>query len=154
MSQGPPTCAHTSRSQGSFHQRGLAWHPLASLPLDLPGALLCLCSWGGFLTVRMRSMRAIIFCLGSLLSPSCYCCFRVSVHREPTSTPFTLVRRGPSASCLRASLCVPEGWAASLPPTSQVLGKLLPSGLWQPETSPDTVKWPWETRSSLVENYW
>lgn len=129
MSQGPPMCAHTSLSQGGFHQRGLARHRLASLPLDLRGALLCLCSWGGFLTVRMRSMWAIIFCLGRLLSqPSCYCCFTVSVHREPTSAPFTLVRRSPSASCLRASLGVTEGWAASLPSTRQVLGKLLPPG--------------------------
>lgn len=129
MSQGPPTCAPMSLSQGGFHQRGLAWHKLASLPLDLQGALLCLCSWGGFLTVRIRSVWAIIFCLGSPLSqPSCYCCFGVSVHREPASNPFTLLRRGPSASCLRASLCITEGCSASLPSTRQVLGKPLPPG--------------------------
>ena len=121
MSHGPPTCAHTTLSQGRFHQRGLAWHPLASLPSDLRGALRCLCSWGGFLTVRMRSMWAITFCLGSLLSPSCYCCFGVSVHREPTSTPFTLVGGAhlPPAAGLACAFQRLSSFPALYPPGSR-----------------------------------
>lgn len=128
MSQGPPVCAHTSLSQGGFHQRGLSSASVSITPLGLRGALLCLCSWGGFLTVRMRSMWAIIFCLGRLLSqpgPAIAVSQFQSTGNQLLYSPSHTGARGLSASCSGLAWALQK--VEQLPcPLPAVLGKLLP----------------------------
>ena len=66
----PGMCTHLLAKMNSTEQ---AYGKLASLSITLPfclqGIFLCLCSWGGFLTLRMRNMWSLFFHLGRTLPP-------------------------------------------------------------------------------------
>ena len=66
----PCVCTHLLAKMNSTEE---AYGKLASLSITLPfylqGVFLCMCSWGGFLTLRMRNMWSLIFYLGRTLPP-------------------------------------------------------------------------------------
>ena len=110
-SQDPPMCAHTSFSQGRFHQRGL-WveYHLAPLPLDFQGAFQHVCGWRSP-ALNMRTMWAgpsFLLLRSTLFVLECQCTdnsrlpLAPEVHLSPASSSgllqITVVR---SPSCVR-----------------------------------------------------
>ena len=52
ISQDPPMCVHASFSQDGFYQKG----ERVEHPFDLQGTFVCMCGWGGLLTLITRNM--------------------------------------------------------------------------------------------------
>ena len=120
-SQDPPMYAHTSFSQGRFHQRG-QWveyqleYQLAPLPLDFQGAFLHVCGWRSP-ALNMRTMwaepsflllRSTLFVLECQCTDNSRLLLAPEVHLSPASSSGLLqiaVVRSPSCVRLYVTQC-------------------------------------------------
>ena len=145
-SQDPPMYAHTSFSQGRFHQRG-QWveyqleYQLAPLPLDFQGAFLHVCGWRSP-ALNMRTMwaepsflllRSTLFVLECQCTDNSRLLLAPEVHLSPASSSGLLqiaLVRSPSCVRLYVTQCTAAQQASLSAAVSQSLLKLVSLSHW------------------------